>query len=62
MKNWIMSITSTPQSPECAAKATFSSPQITIVCQAGMPNRMLAILQAANVTVPMMKQLKNRPR
>ena len=62
MKNWIMSITSTPQSPECAANTTFSSPQITIVCHAGIPNRMLAILQAASVTVPMMKQLKNSPR
>jgi hypothetical protein len=26
MKNWIMSMTSTPQSPEWAAKATFRKP------------------------------------
>ena len=57
-----MSITSTPHRPECAANATFSTPQITIVCHGGRPNRMLAILHAANVTMPMMKQLKNSPR
>ena len=62
MKNWIMSITSTPQSPEWAAKATLRTPVRRMVCHAGIPNRMLAILQAASVTVPMMKQLKNRPR
>jgi hypothetical protein len=61
-KNCSMSITSTPHSPECAAKTTFKTPQMMIVCQAGNPNRMFAILQAANVTVPMMKQLKKRPR
>ncbi len=55
-------MTSTPQRPEWAAKTTFKMPQMTIVCQAGMPKRMLAILQAARVTMPMMKQLKNRPR
>ena len=26
MKNWIMSMTSTPHSPECAANTTFSTP------------------------------------
>ena len=62
MKNWIMSMTSTPQSPECAAKTTFRIPQMTMVCTAERPKRMLAILQAASVTIPMMKQLKKRPR
>ena len=62
MKNWIMSMTSTPQSPACAAKTTLSTPQMTMVCQGGSPKRMLAILHAASITVPMMKQLKNSPR
>ena len=62
MKNCTMSMTSTPQRPEWAAKTTLRMPQMTMVCQAGIPKRMLAILQAAKVTMPMMKQLKNRPR
>ena len=62
MKNWTISMTSTPQRPECAAKTTFKTPQMTMVCQAGIPKRMLAILHAAKVTMPMMKQLKNSPR
>ena len=62
MKNWTMSMTSTPQSPACAAKTTLMAPQIRIVCHGASPNRMLAILQAASVTIPMMKQLKNSPR
>ena len=62
MKNWIMSMTSTPHSPEWAANTTLRIPQITMVCQAGRPKRMFAILQAARVTIPMMKQLKKRPR
>ena len=33
MKNWIMSMTSTPQSPECAAKTTLSTPTTSSVCQ-----------------------------
>ena len=62
MKNWIMSMTSTPQSPECAAKATFSTPRKSRVCQRSMPKRMPAILQAARLTVAMIMQLKSRPR
>ncbi len=62
MKNWIISMTRTPHSPECAAKATFSTPQSSSVCQRGRPNRILAILQAAKLTEARMKQLKNRPR
>ena len=62
MKNWIMSITSTPQSPECAAKATFSSPTNRSVSQRSRPKRMPAILHAARFTVAMIMQLKNRPR
>ena len=33
-------MTSTPQSPECAAKTTFSSPTASSVCQRSRPNRM----------------------
>ena len=62
MKNCTISMTSTPQRPEWAAKTTLRMPQTTMVCHAGMPKRMLAILQAARVTMPMMKQLKKSPR
>ena len=62
MKNWIMSITSTPQSPEWAAKATFSRPTKASVCQRSSPNRMPAILHAARLTVAMIMQLKISPR
>ena len=62
MKNCTMSMTSTPHSPECAAKTTFRMPQTRMVCHGGRPKRMLAILHAASVTIAMMKQLKNRPR
>ena len=62
IKNCTMSMTSTPHRPECAAKTTLSTPQMRIVCHGGRPKRMLAILHAASVTIPMMKQLKNRPR
>ena len=33
-----------------------------IVCHGARPKRMFAILHAASVTIPMMKQLKKRPR
>ncbi len=62
MKNWIISMTSTPQRPEWAAKTTLSAPHNRSVCHRSRPKRMAAILQAASRTVPMMKQLKNRPR
>ena len=62
MKNCTMSMTSTPQSPECAANTTLRMPQTTMVCHGGSPKRMLPILHAASVTIAMMKQLKNRPR
>jgi hypothetical protein len=62
MMNWIMSMTSTPQRPECAAKATFSTPTPSNVCQRSRPNSTPAILQAARLTVAMIMQLKNRPR
>ena len=62
MKNWIMSMTSTPQSPECAANAAFSTPTNSSVCQRSRPNRMPAILQAARLTVAMIMQLNNSPR
>ncbi len=62
MKNWIMSITSTPHKPECAAKTTFSTPTASSVCQRSNPNSTAAILHAARFTVAMMMQLKNNPR
>ncbi len=62
MMNCTMSMTSTPHSPEWAANTTFSTPQMRIVCHGGIANRMFAILHAASVTIPMMKQLKNSPR
>ena len=39
MKNWIMSMTSTPHSPECAAKTTFSTPTISSVCHRVEPEQ-----------------------
>ena len=62
MKNWTMSMTSTPQRPEWAAKTTFSSPTNSSVSQRGRPKRMPAILQAARFTVAMIMQLKRSPR
>src|SRR5262245_2426631 len=62
MKNWIMSMTSTPQSPEYVANTTFSAPTRTSVCQRSQPNRIPAILQAARFTVAMMMQLNSSPR
>ena len=62
MRNWIMSMTRTPQRPEYMAKTTLRKPQASRVCQRGSPKRMLAILQAARLTVAMMTQLKKRPR
>ena len=44
------------------AAGTFNTPQIKIVSHRGIPKRMFAILHAASVTIPMMKQLKNSPR
>ena len=60
MKNWIMSMTSTPHSPECAAKTTFSRPTASSVCQRSSPNSTAAILQAARFTVAMIMQLKKK--
>src|SRR5215510_1192120 len=62
MKNWIMSMTRTPQSPEWAAKITFSTPTKRRVSQAGRPKRTFAIFTAAMLTVAMITQLKKRPR
>ncbi len=62
MKNWIMSITSTPHKPECAAKITLSVPTASSVCQRSKPKSIAAILHAARFTDAMMMQLKNRPR
>ena len=62
MKNWIMSMTSTPQSPECAANTTLRRPTPTSVCQRSSPNKTLAILTAARLTVAMIMQLNSRPR
>ena len=62
MPNWMKSTTSTPQSPDVAAKAMFITPQISRVCHIGQPRTMLAILAAARFTEAMMKQLKNSPR
>ena len=62
MKNWIMSITSTPHRPLCAAKITFSTPTNSSVSQREKPKRMLAILQAARFTLAMIMQLKKKPR
>ena len=62
MKNWTMSMTSTPHRPEWAAKTTFSSPTNSSVSQRGRPKRIPAILQAARFTVAMIMQLKRSPR
>ncbi len=62
MKNWIMSMTSTPQRPECAANTTFKPPTMSSVCQRSSPKRTPAILQAARFTVAMIMQLKKSPR
>ncbi len=62
MKNWIMSMTSTPQRPECVAKTTLSVPTSASVCQRSRPNRTPAILQAARFTVAMIMQLNSSPR
>jgi hypothetical protein len=62
MKNWIMSMTSTPHSPANAANVTLSVPTISSVCQRSRPNRMPAILHVARFTDAMIRQLKNRPR
>ena len=62
MKNWIMSMTSTPHRPEWAAKATLSSPTNSSVSQRSKPKRIPAILQAARFTVAMIMQLKKSPR
>ncbi len=62
MKNWTMSMTSTPHSPECVANTTFRPPTSASVCHRGRPNSTPAILQAARFTVAMIMQLKSRPR
>ena len=62
MKNWIMSMTRTPQSPECVAKTTLRMPTKASVCQRSKPNSTPAILHAARLTVAMIMQLKSRPR
>ena len=62
MKNWIISITSTPQSPVCAANATFSKPTNNNVCQRSSPNKIPAILHAARLTVAIIRQLNSSPR
>ncbi len=62
MPNWIKSVTSTPHSPEVAAKATLMTPHTSSVCPIGQPSSTLAILAAARFTVAMITQLKNRPR
>ncbi len=62
MKNWIMSMTSTPQSPANAANVTFITPTIRSVSQRSSPKRMPAILQVARFTAAMIMQLKKRPR
>ena len=62
MPNWMKSVTSTPHSPDVAAKATFSTAQISSVCHIGQPRSTLAIFAAARFTVAMMTQLKKSPR
>jgi hypothetical protein len=62
MKNWIMSMTSTPQRPANAANVTFIVPTMTSVCQRSRPKRIPAILHVARFTDAMIMQLKNRPR
>ena len=61
-KNCTMSMTSTPQRPECAANAAFSTPTKRSVCHRGSPKRIAAILQAARLTVAMIMQLNRNPR
>ena len=60
--NWMKSVTITPQSPDVAAKATFSTAQTMSVWAIGQPSSTLAILAAARFTVAMIMQLKNSPR
>lgn len=55
-------MTSTPQRPEWAANATFSTPTIASVCHRSSPKRIAAILHAARFTVAMIMQLKKKPR
>ena len=62
MKNWNMSITSTPHSPECVANTTFSRPTASSVCQRSKPKSTAAILHAARFTVAMIMQLNSSPR
>ncbi len=62
MPNWIMSVTMTPQRPEVAANAMFSTAQTTSVCAIGHPSSTLAILAAARLTVAMITQLNSSPR
>ena len=62
MPNWMKSVTSTPQSPEVAAKAMLSTAQMSSVCHIGQPSTTLAILAAARFTVAMITQLKKSPR
>ncbi len=60
--NWKKSTTSTPHSPDVAAKTMLITAQISSVLPIGQPSTTLAILAAARLTVAMMKQLKTRPR
>ena len=62
MPNWIRSVTITPHNPAVAAKATFSTAQMTSVFAIDQPSRTAAIFAAARLTVAMITQLKNKPR
>ena len=62
MPNWMKSVTSTPHSPDVAAKATLRTAQMRSVFPIGQPNNTFAILAAARFTVAMITQLKKRPR
>ena len=62
IRNWIESVTSTPQSPDTEAKKMVMTEQTSRVRSIGHPSTMLAILAAARLTVPMMTQLKKSPR
>ena len=60
--NWMKSVTSTPQRPDVAAKATLIAAQMSSVLPIGQPSMTFAIFAAARLTDAMITQLKNSPR
>ena len=62
MPNWIVSVTSTPHSPETEAKKIVITAHTSRVRSIGHPNTTLPIFAAARFTVAIITQLKNSPR